>query len=83
VHDAQDHRRTREARLQALPILATRLGLSRARISQLLDLMLLAPDIQEQILLAESVDGVEPMSERAVRAAVRVGLGREGWGQIA
>jgi alpha-L-fucosidase len=37
---------------------ATRLGLSMARISQLLDLSLLAPDIQEQILLAESVDGV-------------------------
>jgi hypothetical protein len=29
-----------------------RLGLSRARISQLLDLTLLAPDIQEQILFA-------------------------------
>jgi hypothetical protein len=50
---------------------AMRLGLSRARISQLLDLTLLAPDIQEQILLAESVDGVEPMSERTLRAASR------------
>jgi hypothetical protein len=51
---------------------AMRLGLSRARISQLLDLTLLAPDLQERILFAESVDGVEPMSERAVRAAVHV-----------
>jgi len=51
---------------------AMRLGLSRARISRLLDLTLLAPDIQEQILFAESVDGVEPMGARAVRAAVRV-----------
>jgi len=51
---------------------AMRLGLSRARISQLLDLTLLAPDIQEQILLAESVDGVEPMSESALREVVRL-----------
>jgi hypothetical protein len=56
---------------------ASRLGLSRARISQLLDLMLLAPDVQEQILFSESVDGLEPMSERAVRAAVRTGSWRE------
>jgi len=51
---------------------ARRLGLTRARITQLLDLTLLAPDLQEQILSAESVDGVEPLSERAVRAAVCV-----------
>jgi predicted XRE-type DNA-binding protein len=51
---------------------ARRLGLTRARVTQLLDLTLLAPDIQEQILFAESVDGLEPMGERAVRAAVRV-----------
>jgi hypothetical protein len=51
---------------------AMRLGLSRARISQLLDLILLAPDIQERILFTESVDGREPMGERAVRAAVRL-----------
>ena len=46
---------------------AWRLGLTRARVTQLLDLTLLAPEIQEQILFAESVDGIEPMSERAVR----------------
>jgi hypothetical protein len=46
---------------------ARRLGLTRARVTQLLDLTLLAPEIQEQILYAESVDGVEPLSERAVR----------------
>ena len=51
---------------------ARRLGLTRARVTQLLDLTLLAPDIQEQILFAESVDGQEPMAERAVRAVVRV-----------
>jgi len=48
---------------------AWRLGLTRARVTQLLDLTLLAPEIQEQILFAESVDGIEPMSERAVRIA--------------
>jgi hypothetical protein len=48
---------------------ARRLGLTRARVTQLLDLTLLAPEIQEQILFAESVDGIEPMSERAVRIA--------------
>jgi predicted XRE-type DNA-binding protein len=46
---------------------ARRLGLTRARVTQLLDLTLLAPEIQEQILFVESVDGIEPMSERAVR----------------
>lgn len=46
---------------------ARRLGLTRARLTQLMDLTLLAPDIQEQILIAESVDGVEPMSEKRVR----------------
>jgi hypothetical protein len=49
---------------------AMQLGLSRARISQLLDMTLLAPDIQEQLLEAESVDGVEPMSESALREVV-------------
>lgn len=32
-----------------------------------MDLTLLAPDIQEKILFLESVDGVEPMSERELR----------------
>ena len=49
---------------------ARRLGLTRARLTQLMDLTLLAPDIQEQVLFAESVDGVEPMSERDVRRSV-------------
>jgi Arc/MetJ-type ribon-helix-helix transcriptional regulator len=45
-------------------------GLTRARVTQLLDLTLLAPDLQEQILLAEAVDGLEPMSERQLRRRV-------------
>ena len=40
--------------------------------TQLLNLTLVAPDIQERILFAESADGLEPMSERMVRGAVSV-----------
>jgi len=46
---------------------ARRLGLTRARLTQIMDLTLLAPDIQEKILFLESVDGVEPMTERLLR----------------
>ena len=49
---------------------ARKLGLTRARVSQLLDLLMLAPDIQEKILLMERVDGIEPTSERALRQVV-------------
>lgn len=56
---------------------ARHLGFTRARVTQLLDLTLLAPDIQEALLALEAVDGVEPMSERELRAVVRV----VGWGE--
>lgn len=49
---------------------ARKLGLTRARVSQLLDLLMLAPDIQEKILFMERVDGIEPTSERALRRVV-------------
>jgi len=49
------------------------LGLTRARVTQLLDLLLLAPDVQDEVLRMEAVDGVEPMSERALRAVARMG----------
>jgi hypothetical protein len=48
---------------------ARRLGLTRARVTQLLNLTLLVPQFQERLLFAESVDGVEPITERAIRAA--------------
>ncbi len=51
---------------------ARRLGLTRARLTQLLNLTLLAPEIQERILFAEAVDGIEPMSERGLRPMTRV-----------
>lgn len=46
------------------------LGFARARLTQLMDLMLLAPDIQERILFSEAVDGVEPMTERGLRTVL-------------
>jgi hypothetical protein len=57
--------------------LARQLGFTRARVTQLLDLLLLAPDIQERVLDLEAVDGVEPMAERALRSLVR----HESWAE--
>ena len=51
--------------------LARQLGFTRARVTQILDLTLLTPDIQEQVLKLERVDGVEPLAERALREVVR------------
>jgi hypothetical protein len=50
---------------------ARKLGVTRACVTQLLNLALLAPDIQEAILHLEAVDGVEPMTERALRVVAR------------
>jgi len=50
---------------------ARQLGFTRARITQLLDLTLLASDIQEAVLELEAIDGVEPLSERALREVLR------------
>jgi hypothetical protein len=41
--------------------------------TQVLGLLLLAPELQEQVLHLEAVDGMEPLSERALRAAPRMG----------
>jgi hypothetical protein len=57
--------------------LAHQLGFTRARVTQLLDLLLLAPDIQERVLDLEAVDGVEPIAERALRVIVR----HESWAE--
>jgi hypothetical protein len=56
---------------------ARRLGFNRARITQLFDLTLLAPGIQEQILFLEAVEGVEPITERALRRVARA----RGWAE--
>src|ERR1035441_7844411 len=49
---------------------ARKLGLTRARLSQILDLTNLAPDLQEEILFLEAIDGREPMSERVLRGVL-------------
>ena len=55
---------------------ARKLGLTRARVTQLLDLLLLAPDLPLAVLALEAVDGAEPMSERALRAVAHAGSWR-------
>jgi hypothetical protein len=57
--------------------LARQFDLTRARITQLLNLTLLAPDLQEQVLDLEAIDGLEPTSERALRGVT----GLVNWGE--
>ena len=56
---------------------ARKLGLTRARVTQLLDLLLLAPDLQDAVLALEAVDGAEPMAERTLRAVAHAGTWAE------
>ncbi|MFV2073049.1 MAG: hypothetical protein ACC742_10415 [Thermoanaerobaculales bacterium] len=56
---------------------ARQLGFTRARVTQLLDLALLAPDIQERVLDLQAIDGREPLTERGLREVVR----QESWGE--
>ncbi len=51
--------------------LARALGVSQARLSQLLDLLLLAPDIQEELVFMRAPPGADPIPERALRHVVR------------
>lgn len=44
--------------------------MTRARITQIVDLTFLALDLQEEILFLEAIDGREPLSERALREMV-------------
>lgn len=61
-----------EGRVESQADAAQRLRYTPARLSQLLDLLLLAPDIQEQVLLMEAVDGVQPVRERLLRPIVKL-----------
>lgn len=54
---------------------ARKLGLTRARVTQLFDLLMLAADLQEQVLALEAVDGAEPMAERTIQAVAHAGRG--------
>jgi len=51
--------------------LARQFGLTRGRITKLLDLTLLAPDIQEEVLFLEADNGREPLTEREIHAVTR------------
>lgn len=57
--------------------LARKLGLTRARVTQLLDLLLLAPDLQVAVLALEAVDGLEPMAEKPLRSVAHAGTWAE------
>jgi hypothetical protein len=61
----------RERRVRILRALVHRLDLTPARVTRLLALLALAPDLQERVLFLESVDGLEPLTERALRRATR------------
>jgi hypothetical protein len=56
--------------------MARQLGFTRARVTQLMDLLLLAPEVQEEILFLELPPGAQPVSERGLREAV---LGTIDW----
>jgi hypothetical protein len=64
---------------------ARQLGFTRARVTQLLDLTLLAPDIQERVLDQEAIDGREPLTERGLRDVVGIvdwGEQRTQWARL-
>jgi len=46
------------------------LGFTRARVTQIMDLLLLAADIQEEILFLDVAPGAQPISERDLRDGV-------------
>lgn len=56
--------------------MARQLGFTRARVTQLMDLLLLAPEVQEEILFLELPPGAQPVSERGLREAL---LGTVDW----
>ncbi len=53
------------------------MGCSRPRITQLLNLLLLAPDIQEQLLFARVESGIDKVHEHGLRSLSRIALWRD------
>ena len=45
-------------------------GITRARMTQIMNLLLLAPAIQEAILTIQITEGRDPISERSLRSVV-------------
>jgi hypothetical protein len=65
--------------------IARREGVTRARVTQVMGLLRLAPDLQESILELEAVDGVGLVSERALRDVIRIecwASQREAWKRL-
>ena len=54
-----------------LALMARRLDLTQARISQVQDLVLLAPDIQREVVRLKAVNDREPLSDRQLQTIVR------------
>jgi hypothetical protein len=59
-----------------LPCMARQLGFTRARVTQLMELLLIAPEVQEEVLFLELPPGAQPVSERGLCEAV---LGTIDW----
>lgn len=57
----------RLGRLKNHAAAARELGVTRARVAQMMNLTFLAPDIQDAVLALEAIAGIEPLSERALR----------------
>jgi DNA invertase Pin-like site-specific DNA recombinase len=65
-------RAIREGRFPDQATVARFLEMSRARITYLLQLVSLAPDLQEQILFMEAIDGAQRVTERHLRPIARI-----------
>lgn len=57
--------------------MARALGFTRARVNQLMDLIPLAPEVQEDILFLEVPPGAQPVSARSLREVLLGTLERQ------
>ncbi|ACY13545.1 hypothetical protein [Haliangium ochraceum] len=60
-------------------------GMTTGRITQLMSLLWLAPDVQEDVLFLEAIDGREPLSGQALEKLARIadwGEQRRGWSEV-
>jgi hypothetical protein len=61
-----------EGRLRSRNQAAELLGITSCRVSQNMDLLLLAPDIQEELLRMETIDGREPIAQVQLRPLMKL-----------
>ncbi|ACY13778.1 hypothetical protein [Haliangium ochraceum] len=60
-------------------------GMTTGRITQFLSLLWLSPEIQEDVLFLEAIDGCEPVSGQALEKIARIAdwsEQRRGWGEV-